>query len=467
MQVSSTRVVALATGLLAGLASGAASANYVYTTIDFPGAIFTDVRGITNNGQIVGYTNTGGDNFGFVYSGGTYTPLPPAPPGLQASAVGINDAGTIAGNVNLTGATVHTPESGFVLSGGVYSIFTHPGWANTAGRAIGPSGLVTGIASNPAPGGDGTVSGIGYIYNPATGSFTDIVVPGFAVTLAQGMNAAGQVVGNTWNADAAGNLFGGTAYLREANGTISTFNLLGAPTRARGINDTGLITGFIGGGVQQGFVGTSSGFEFLAIPGAHGLGGQGINNAGQVAGLFTDAAGNTHGFIATPASLPTGTTASGAYTFSVAVVPNTPIFIDPELAVGYDYAVGLGDPLFASLRLPIGIGDNLFELLVEGQTFDLPAGVLFDFIAHGFANGVSAFRVTGIEVSAGLDPANPLAFPTELTFVSQGLFTGTMTPITVTVPEPSTAALLLAALVTLAWPARRWLGRHARTTSPA
>ena len=34
-----------------------------------------------------------------------------------------------------------------------------------------------------------------------------------------------------------------------------------------------------------------------------------------------------------------------------------------------------------------------------------------------------------IEVSAGLDPANPEAFPTELTFVAAGTFTGTMKPL--------------------------------------
>jgi len=445
VQRATTKVLAAALGVAAGMFCGEAAAVYVYTTIDFPGSIFTDVRGINDNGQIIGYTNAGAENFGFIYSGGTYTPLPPAPAGLQASAIGINNAGTVVGALDSTGAPA--PEQGFVLSGGVYTPFTHPGFTGTAARAIGPSGLVTGIASNPAASGTGIGTGVGFIYDPVGGTFTDISVPGFPVTLAQGMNAAGQVVGNSYNSDAAGNIFGGIAFLRQPDGTLSTFNLLGAPTRARGINDTGLITGFIGGAIQQGFVGDSSGFTLLGFTGAHQLGGQGINNAGQVAGLYTDDSGNTHGFIATPANLPTGTTAGGAYTFSVAVVPNIPIFIDPDLAVGYDYAIAPGDPLFASVRLPIGIGDNLYSLEVEGQTFDLAAGVLFDFLAHGFAGGVSAFRVNGIEVSAGLDPGNPLAFPTELTFASAGNFNGTMAPIVVTVPEPSTLLLMSALLV--------------------
>jgi hypothetical protein len=43
---------------------------------------------------------------------------------------------------------------------------------------------------------------------------------------------------------------------------------------------------------------------------------------------------------------------------------------------------------------------------------------------------VSDFTVSCIEVEAMLDPANPQAFPTELTFMSAGTFTGTMKPIT-------------------------------------
>src|SRR5205823_10045769 len=130
--------------------------------------------------------------------------------------------------------------------------------------------------------------------------------------------------------------------------------------------------------------------------------GQSINNAGQVAGLWFDTAENSHGFIATPASLPTGFTVGGAYVFGVSVVPNVPIFIDPKVSVGFDYEIGDSDPLFATVRLPIGIGDSLYVLVVHGTSFLLAGGDQFDFRANGFDNGVSKFRVAGIEVSAGL-----------------------------------------------------------------
>jgi len=122
-----------------------------------------------------------------------------------------------------------------------------------------------------------------------------------------------------------------------------------------------------------------------------------------------------------------------------------PIFIDPFVATGYKYATGVGNPNFASVRLP-AVGDNLFLLsFLMGQSpvsEQISANTQF-FFPQG---GVSAFDVTGIETSAGLDPDNVTAFITGLTFVGDGDFTGTMTPLIAdvpdAVPEPATFVLL-------------------------
>ncbi|MGH9553613.1 MAG: PEP-CTERM sorting domain-containing protein, partial [Terriglobales bacterium] len=152
--------------------------------------------------------------------------------------------------------------------------------------------------------------------------------------------------------------------------------------------------------------------------------------------------------------LPVSITADGGFAFDVPVVGDIPIFIDPAVAVGYHYAVGAGNPLFADVTLPTGIGDSMYTLSFDGQSFTLAGGVNFDFTKY-FTGGVEAFDVTGIETSAGLDPRNTSAFPTELTFVASGDFTGTMTPITLTVPEPTTLVLLSIGLVVFAIPRRR------------
>ena len=409
--------------VLARLAAAAACllplavpATYVFNTITYPGAVHTEVRGINASGRLVGYASLDGTTFfGFTYQSGAFTPLPPAP--FPLIGHGINDAGIVVGTANLTATTL---GQGFIHNAGSYAFFARPGWDNTHARAIGPGNLITGYSDNGATG-----DTVGWIYDPIAATYTDINPAGSVFTIAQGINAAGQVVGSAI-VPASGGAHG---FLREASGAITLFRIGTNPTRARGINDLGLITGFMTVGTAlQGFVGNSGGFQALMVPGSDETIPEGINNAGQVAGLYRTG-GVTHGFIATPAAMPTGTTASGAYTFSVAVIPNFPIFIDPPVAVGYDYATGKGDPNFATVRLPIGIGDSFYRVKVGGRKLTLAGGDLLDFRTHGFPDGVSAFRVGCIEVAAGLDPADAEAFPTEVTFVSAGMFTGTMKPL--------------------------------------
>ncbi|TFW29126.1 nidogen-like domain-containing protein [Massilia horti] len=132
------------------------------------------------------------------------------------------------------------------------------------------------------------------------------------------------------------------------------------------------------------------------------------------------------------------------YHFNFNVVLDQRVFIDPLVAVGYEYTVQSG-PNFASVLLPTIAGD------LDGyEIWDLDN----NFLAHVMGgeiytfgpDGIRGFRVLGIDVDAGLDPANTQAFVTGLTFTGAGQVSMTQNPITVQtstdVPEPASLLLL-------------------------
>jgi hypothetical protein len=144
--------------------------------------------------------------------------------------------------------------------------------------------------------------------------------------------------------------------------------------------------------------------------------------------------------------------ANGEFKFDFAVTRGEKVAIDPVVAVGYDYAIGDGDPLFKSVTLP-SIGDGLFDLyLFDGTSYSFQAVVAAGSEYFFSGPGVAKFRIGGIEASAGLNPSDTTAFITTLTFAGDGRFTGTMKPIefATNIPEPETYALMVAGLVAIA-----------------
>lgn len=160
-----------------------------------------------------------------------------------------------------------------------------------------------------------------------------------------------------------------------------------------------------------------------------------------------------------PVYLPTllpGT--SPVFQFNIdGITPNQTFSLDPDVAVGYDFQIGAGNPNFASVTLPSGLapGNEYNLFLWNGSTW-VTSGSILGGSMHSFGgNGVDRFRITGIPVSANLDPADPTAFVTDVTFSGSGSFTGTMTPLTAPVPELETWAMLVAGFGLVASVTRR------------
>ena len=168
----------------------------------------------------------------------------------------------------------------------------------------------------------------------------------------------------------------------------------------------------------------------------------------------------------TPVYLPNVTLSSNnvpIYNFELSVLAGQTYFIDPTYASGYIFNTGLSDPLFASVILPVLDGTPSYTIVLpDGTTYTVVGGNIFDFTTHGYNQGVSAFRVEGITALTNLDPTDPMAFAAGLTFMGNGEFTGSMTPIVTDVPEPSTWAMMM-----LGFGGLGWLAYRRRSYAPA
>jgi hypothetical protein len=304
---------ALVINLMVGSATnaGETATGYSWTEILVPSiGPLGLVIGINDHDQVAVH-NADGSKSG-IYRNGIFTPLPAFPAGSSnVSTNGINNAGAIVGGALSPSDPTH--EQGFILIGSKYSFFSRPGWDNTEARAIANSGLITGFNFNGPFSNQDFSTTAGFIYNPATKTFTDATPPGsgtgFSAT--QGMNADGRISGDGRSPDLGRYAFiwqqgmlvkGG----RKLAPFLARFKIADDGTAARGINDAGVIVGFTGsGGSVVGFVGSDSrGFQLLVPPGGDAAGAiticGGINNFSHVVCEVTDALGNNRAFIGTP-----------------------------------------------------------------------------------------------------------------------------------------------------------------------
>ena len=114
------------------------------------------------------------------------------------------------------------------------------------------------------------------------------------------------------------------------------------------------------------------------------------------------------------------------------------VFIDPDVATGYNYSV-TGGPLFSEVTIPSTLpnGDKSFNLELPGfSKYTLTAGTPFNLLSIN-PNGFSAFKIDGIDESEALDPTNPTAFVTGLKFTTSGQVNITQIPIVTNVVPPT------------------------------
>lgn len=130
------------------------------------------------------------------------------------------------------------------------------------------------------------------------------------------------------------------------------------------------------------------------------------------------------------------------------------LFIDPVVAIGYEYTLA-GGQSFKEILLPtLGDADGYgIELFLNGAWTLI--GTVTDGGSFTFGDGVTTFRVVDIDASLNLNPDNSVAFVTGVKLDQPGIAEFTMTPITAAVPEPASWAMLLGGLAIVASLQRR------------
>jgi probable HAF family extracellular repeat protein len=152
----------------------------VYTTIDRPGSVGTELNGINNLGHIVGASDFG--EHGFIYRDGVFTGLDG--PGAQATSLrGINDQGQIVGVYIIFGSVFP-----FLYDQGVFTTIRVPGATSTNLFGINDQAQISGNYYNSSQG-----ANFGFVYDQ--GVFTTLNPPGSVDRSTFGINDLGQVVG--------------------------------------------------------------------------------------------------------------------------------------------------------------------------------------------------------------------------------------------------------------------------------
>jgi len=290
--------------------------GYTFTNFDFPNSgnsagAGTNINGIANNGDAVGFSIDNNGNFtNFVRDpNGTSTALNTGPNGM---AFGINSAGDVVGQQNGTAF--------FLPDGGSLEALTTPAGA-ADGFGINDQGNIVGQFNS------GLSSPGFFLTNSAAQNFVQINAPsGPNIVNAQGINDNGLAIGFYVGTD--GQDHGFQANIQNANNGVLPGTAIADPTipnvpgepgatfvfsQILGINDSGIAVGYYGDSTtsQHGFFyNTITGaYMFLDDPAEQFDNGveitqiTGINNSGEIAGFYSDASGVFDGFVACPVGM--------------------------------------------------------------------------------------------------------------------------------------------------------------------
>jgi len=275
--------------LLAVLATAtifAYSQTYTFTTLDYPGAKQTNPNKINAAGIIVGgYYDNNSTLHGFAYYHGKFAAID-VPGATFTSANGINSKGVIVGHYRGQSGT-----HGFVLQDGRFTQVDVPGSTYTDVEDINDAGVLGGIYLD-------TSNKIHSFLRFGRDHYRDVEFPGSDYTALNAINNSLELTGQMSPPFVS-------AFLFSDNQWVNFYFPDAFTTTGRGINNQTQVVGIFNPqdptAPQQGFLRNADGtFQQIDFPGSSGGYSGGINDAGVIVGGYSDSAGNSHGYIATP-----------------------------------------------------------------------------------------------------------------------------------------------------------------------
>lgn len=288
--------------IAAAAASSQAATAYRFTTISPVDASGVAAFGINNSGQVVGNVLVDADKGiyrGFLYQGGQFLDLAAPAGAVSWSAVGINDAGDIVGRyatefvVDPDVGPHPSTEGAYLYRGGQHLDLKIDGTIAMEARGVSENGrYVAGFMTDTKT--------VGFVFDLQTMEHTRIDVgPVYGLTIAQGVNDLGIVVGSRSLPDPAALVFD------AATGSATEIRLPGTDrTALRAIDNAGTMSGWFQiGDVQHGFTGYPGAFQVIDVPGADSTTVQDHNDAGWLVGTYS-IGGVDHAFLATPVPEP-------------------------------------------------------------------------------------------------------------------------------------------------------------------
>jgi probable HAF family extracellular repeat protein len=272
LAVSAVFLLAVSVQATAAVVEGFVYTAGTFTTIERPG-FNTQLMGINDSGQIVGFSFLGGiTNQVFLYTAGTFTGVSlPLPSGSRSpTPYDINDAGQIVGSFE--DSSTGLPR-GFSYDAGALTVIDVPGGIATGVAGINDVGQMVGGFGLPGGGARGFI-------RDTDGSFT--IFDGLGGTaIGQAINDSGQIVGQASDSNGVhGFLYSGGAFtLLDPPGSVFAL--------ATGISDTGQVVGSFSDGNPytgfRGFLYDAGSYTIVDLPGRETFV-QGINDAGQIVG---------------------------------------------------------------------------------------------------------------------------------------------------------------------------------------